>query len=241
MADRPTQLLLDGLSRAAAEPDGLPLFAAKSSHGLFAATASGRAVAQRCKDDGLLRVVRTDTRNKTPLEICALTDKGMAYLLSQVSPRQILEDFIRALDARRSQADELLAAARRMQAGIDALKGSAEKVLGELQRHAAPAAATNGSANGSEAWPGAALSYLARRQEAGASEDCPLPELFRHARQTAPGLTIGQFHDGLRRLHEAAHLYLHPWTGPLYALPEPACALLVGHEIAYYASVRSSQ
>ena len=30
-------------------------------------------------------------------------------------------------------------------------------------------------------------------------------------------------------------VYLHPWTGPLYALPEPAFALLVGHEVAYYA------
>ena len=83
------------------------------------------------------------------------------------------------------------------------------------------------------------LSYLGRRQEAGASEDCPLPELFRHARQSSPGLTIGHFHDGLRRLHERGQVYLHPWTGPLYDLPEPAYALLVGHEIAYYASIRA--
>jgi len=29
-----------------------------------------------------------------------------------------------------------------------------------------------------------------------------------------------------------------PWTGPLYDLPEPHFALLVGHEVAYYASSR---
>ena len=87
-------------------------------------------------------------------------------------------------------------------------------------------------------WPGAVLSYLGRRQDAGATEDCPLPELFRHARLSSPGLTIGHFHDGLRRLLDAGHIYLHPWTGPLYALPEPPYALLVGHEIAYYASKR---
>jgi hypothetical protein len=51
-------------------------------------------------------------------------------------------------------------------------------------------------------------------------------------------VTIGQFHDGLRRLHDGATIYLHPWTGPLYELPEPRFALLVGHEIAYYASSR---
>jgi hypothetical protein len=233
MADRRTQLLLDGLGRAAADPTGVPLIGGKSSSGLFPATASGRAVAQRCKDEGLLRVVRTDSRGKVPLDVCILTDKGLAYLLSQSSPRQVVEDFIRALDARQAQTDELLTAARQMQTSLDALKQSAEKVLGQLLRPAAPAAGAIGSADGAESWPGAALEYLAGRRE-----DCPLPELFRHARLTAGGLMIGQFHDGLRRLLEAGHVYLHPWTGPLYALPEPPYALLVGHEIAYYASKR---
>ena len=44
--------------------------------------------------------------------------------------------------------------------------------------------------------------------------------------------------DGLRKLHQQEQIYLHPWTGPLYDLPEPALALLVGHEVAYYASRR---
>ena len=54
-------------------------------------------------------------------------------------------------------------------------------------------------------------------------------------------LSIGQFHDGLRELHDREQVYLHPWTGPLYAMPEPAFALLIGHEIAYYASQRSDK
>jgi hypothetical protein len=65
-----------------------------------------------------------------------------------------------------------------------------------------------------------------------------LPELFRRLRDAYPSLTVGQFHDRLRLLHRGEKIYLHPWTGPLYELPEPACALLVGHEIAYYASLR---
>jgi hypothetical protein len=238
MADRPTQMLLDGLSRAVADPAGVPLFGGKAAPGLFAASASGKAVAQRCKDEGLLRVVRSETKGKAPLEVCTITEKGLAYLLSQVSPKQVLEDFIRALEARQSQAGELLMIARQMQAGIDALKLTAERVLEQLHGAAPPAACTNGSAGPSEAWAGAVLSYLGRRQETGASEDCPLPELFRQARLTSPALTIGHFHDGLRRLLDAGHIYLHPWTGPLHALPEPPYALLVGHEIAYYASKR---
>jgi hypothetical protein len=49
-------------------------------------------------------------------------------------------------------------------------------------------------------------------------------------------ITIGQFHDGLRRMYDEGSIYLHPWTGPLYALPEPALSLMIGHEVAYYAS-----
>jgi hypothetical protein len=69
-------------------------------------------------------------------------------------------------------------------------------------------------------------------------EDCPLPELFRSLSLLEMPPTIGEFHDCLRRLHADGSLYLHPWTGPLYALPEPAYALLAGHNIAYYASLK---
>jgi hypothetical protein len=236
VADRPTQLLLDGLRRAAADPAGVPLLGGKSSPGLFAANASGKSVAQRCLDEGLLRVVGTETKGRASLDLCTITDKGLAYLLGQVSPKEVLEDFIRTLEARQAQAGELLSIARQMQTALDALKLTAETVLRQLH---APPPSLDGAANGAETWPGAALSYLVRQHEAGASEDCPLPELFGQARQASPGLTIGRFHDGLRRLLDAGHIYLHPWTGPLYAVPEPPYALLVGHEVAYYASIRT--
>jgi hypothetical protein len=71
-----------------------------------------------------------------------------------------------------------------------------------------------------------------------AGEDCPLPELYRSLSLLDLPPSIGEFHDCLRKLHADGTLYLHPWTGPLYALPEPAYALLAGHNIAYYASVR---
>lgn len=71
-----------------------------------------------------------------------------------------------------------------------------------------------------------------------AGEDCPLPELYRSLASASPAPSIGQFHDCLRELVEQGVIGLHPWTGPLYALPEPAYALLVGHGIAYYASLR---
>jgi hypothetical protein len=178
--------------------------------------------------------------------MAALTEKGLAWLLEQASPRPVLEDFVRVLEARQAQAAELLAGVRRLQAGLDGLRGAAEKVLARV---AAPAAGGGESLLGrfqrfhGEAGPGAdvesvVLARLAEWQAAGASEDCPLPDLYRAARAASPGVSVGGFHDALRRLHDAGRVYLHPWTGPLYDLPEPPYALLVGHEIAYYASAR---
>ncbi len=242
MADKSMQLILAALSRAVADPAGTSLHGTKAIPGLFAATATGKQAAQRCKDEGYLRVVRTETKGKSTLEICALTEKGLAYLLSQVSPKQVLEDMVRALEARQAQVGELVAAAQQCQAGLDAFKAAAEKVLQQIQRPGAVAGAflpgPAASTNGSETWTGAILTYLAQRQAAGAAGDCPLPELYRQAHQATPTLTIGHFHDGLRQLREQEQIYLHPWTGPLYDLPEPAYALLSGHEIAYYASIR---
>jgi hypothetical protein len=229
MADKSTQLVLDALSRAAAEPQGFPLHGNKANPGLFSGTGPGKQAAQHCKDQGLLQVLHTQTKGKTAQEICGITDKGLAYLLEQVSPKQVLEDLVRALEARQGQVDQLLAAARSTQAGLDDFKAAAEKVLKQVQA-GGPAAA--------EGWTGALLDYLARWEQVHTSEDCSLPELYHQAWEASPGLTIGRFHDGLRRLHHGEHIYLHPWTGPLYEIPEPPYALLVGHEIAYYASRR---
>jgi hypothetical protein len=83
-----------------------------------------------------------------------------------------------------------------------------------------------------------ALLTQLERWQSGASEDCPLPELFRRVGGEVAGLTLGAFHDALRHLHDLGRVYLHPWAGPLYDLPEPPCALLVGHVVAYYASTK---
>jgi hypothetical protein len=237
LVDKSAALVLEALGRAAAEPAGLPLHGGKAAPGLFAATAVGKQAAQRCKDEGLLHVVRTETRGKSTYDVCAITEKGLAFLLGQVSPRKVLEDFVRALEGRQGQLGELLDAVRDMQVGLDALKTAAEKVLQQVHKPSPIGLAA--SSNGSETWMAAALSYLARWQESGAPEDCSLPELYRQARQPAPHLSIGHFHDGLRRLHEREQIYLHPWTGPLYDIPEPPYALLIGHEIAYYVSLRN--
>ncbi len=238
LAEKSSSLVLEALTLAAADPTGQRLFGTKGSPGLFRSTGAARQAAQQCKDEGYLRVVSAEAKGKTVQEICAVTEKGLAFLLSQLSPKSVLESLVQALDSRQAQLAELTASTRQTHAVFDALKTTIEKVLAEVAKAPQPLAPGPG-ANGSEAWKTTVLARLAEWTALRPAEDCPLAELYQHARKQTPTLSLGRFHDGIRQLHEEQKIYLHPWTGPLYELPDPACALLVGHEIVYYASLRT--
>jgi hypothetical protein len=260
VADKLTQQITDALSRAAADPAGLPLYAAKADPGLFPAAA--KQAAQKCLADGLLKVTRSEVKGRASRELYALTDAGWEHLLTAVNPKQVLEDFVRVLEARQGEVGELLTTARRMADSLQGMKDAAARVLPRVAAKRVPAVRPEDSASrltgymngvhhmngtGVLADPAADLAagVLARLADwaasANAGEDCPLPELYRGLSVLDPPPTFGVFHDCLRKLHAAGTVYLHPWTGPLYALPEPALALLVGHNVAYYASLRSGQ
>jgi hypothetical protein len=228
LADKSTQLVLDALGRAAGEPAGLSLYAGKSAPGLFPKTALGRAAATRCFDEGFLQ----STDSPAVDQAVIITEKGRQFLFDQLDPRQILEDCVRALEAREDQLGDLHRLMQHLTGHVGALKGLVLQTLPRLAQPAEPPTAADCADD--------VLSELERWHDGGAPEDLPLPDLFCRVRSTHPALTVGGFHDALRRLHDAERVYLHPWTGPLYDLPEPACALLVGHEIAYYASLRQS-
>ena len=255
MADKLTQQIVDALSKAAAEPFGLPLFASRAESGLFAATA--KAACQKCLADRMLHVVRSETTGKSTRELYAPTDAGWEFLLASVNPKQVLEDFVRVLENRQGEVGELLATARQMADSLQGLKDAVARVLPQVSVNRIAAFSNDAdcvntfdvsSSPSRQKGTTALLDTipaidLTQRilvhlrdwaDTANAGEDCPLPELFRGLADAS----LGEFHDCLRKLHAQGAIYLHPWTGPLYELPDPACALLVGHGVAYYASMK---
>lgn len=238
MAEKSAQLILDALGKALTEPAGLVLHSTRSVPGLFGTTAAARQAARQCKSEGWLQVLRAEPRGKAIQEVCGISEKGLAHLFSQLSPKSVLESLVRALEARQMQVAELVSAARETEATFAALRDITQQVLQQFGPPALPIL-DHPATNGTPSWQERALADLVRWAAAHPAEDCPLPELFGRVRQADGRLTIGRFHDGLRELHEQGRVYLHPWTGPLDELPEPAYALLIGHEVLYYVSLRS--
>jgi hypothetical protein len=205
----------------------------------------------------------TAVKTKAGAERCTLTEKGLSYLFGQVSPRQVLEEIIHELRSQSEQLSQMTTQVRKVDAGLDSFRSRAESVLEMVRTRHSEAVA--GLANGQPAVmnslfqqffeiekttkppqttspkeaEAAVMACLAKWNTPNATEDCPLPELYRQANAAIAAWSIGQFHDLLRRLQETNRIYLHPWTGPLYEMPQPPFALLVGHEVAYYASVRN--
>ncbi len=188
MADKSSQLVVSALTRATGDAAGVPLHGTKTIPGLFPTTALGKQTAQRCCEEGYLRPI-TDETSPPPAELprsragtaplCTITDKGLTFLLSQVSPREVLEDFVRVLECREAQVMQLVTLARQMQAGLESLRAAVAPVLAEVAR--APFAARqagNGDLKGLfQDFRGTPSSMLLRR----ASEP-PTPPLRRPPR-----------------------------------------------------------
>lgn len=217
VADKLTQQIVEALTKAAAEPAGLPLFAMKNASGLFPNTA--KAAAQKCISERFLIAGASDRYS--------LSEPGWEFLLATVNPKQVLEDFVRALELRQGEVNELLDTARNMAGSLQGLKDAVARVLPQVSAV---------RVDTREPLTDVLLGQL-RSHSASAGEDCSLSDLYRRLQ---PRPTIGEFHDALRMLHAAGAIYLHPWTGPLTELPDPACALLAGHGVAYYASPRTA-
>ena len=101
-----------------------------------------------------------------------------------------------------------------------------DRVEAALRRAEASAPAVGPGTAGVVPWAVAALEYLDQRRG-----DCPLPELFAAVRDRFTGLTLPEFHDGLRRLHDTRAVRLAATDD----VPEPEYALVVEGVLVYSA------
>jgi hypothetical protein len=246
--DRATEILANALGQALASSAEQRLYRSGKLDGLFPSR-SGTAgeAASRALREGLLEVVRTETRGRTVIDWVRPTPAGVEFLYQHQSPVRALDEMRSTLRlnqqalpvwladmraALHSLDTRLAADAARWHDRLEALARRVEQALDRLER-AAPPLPTN--VLQAHPWSIDAINYLDRRRSGGSPGDCPLPELFAALRREYPDFSLGAFHQGLDRLHERHVLRLRP-IGPSEAMAQPEYALLRGDAVLYYAT-----
>src|SRR5262245_12795256 len=126
--DKVTETVLAALKQAMAEPGEQRLYKSGKLAGLFAGrTGTNAEAATKALGDGLLEVVHTDTKGKTPVEWVKITPKGIEFLLGHESPVRALEELRSALQHTTEGVPGWVAELRR---GLTELS---ERLTGEVQ------------------------------------------------------------------------------------------------------------
>jgi DNA-binding PadR family transcriptional regulator len=240
-------ILLEALKAGAAHDGELRLYRSGKLPGLFRGrTAAHAEAATQALRDGLIEVVRSETKGKATTEWVRVTPKGVDLVVQHESPARAM-DALR--DALQLNAQNLPAWVAQMRQELDAMS---RRVLGEFERigkrldrladHVETALhkAEQKRETALVPWAQPALDYLAGRCEATGQDRCPLPELFAalSARQFEMG--IKEFHAGLRHMQGSALLQLLAYDGAA-GPPEPEYALPDGPTVLYYCTAMRSE
>lgn len=214
------------------------LFRSGKLPGLFPSRAGAAAeAAVAAVRDGLLETARTEVRGKVVTEWVKATPKGLAFVHDHDSPKSVLRELAGVLqtardglpgwtaDTRRELAEFAARFEDRAAAVLARLDDLADRVEAALRRAEATAPAVAGPVAGVVPWAVDALAHLDRRR----GEACPLPELFAAVRERSPELSLTDFQDGLRRLHDVRSVKLVPAD----EMPEPEYAIVVEGELVY--------
>jgi hypothetical protein len=244
--DQVVETLIEAFKLALAQPGEQRLFKSGKLEGLFTnRTGVNAEAAERAVREGLLEVVRTETKGKTVTEWVRLTPRALEFLHDHESPVQALRDLQAVLQVNRAQIPLWLTEMQReLQTLTQRLTDEAERWTQRLESlcqqvdaalkrcESAPVPMPPG-AEVEAPWAAEALVYLDHRRVAGATGDCPMPELFAALRERHPDLSVTGFHDRLRRLRDRGALRLLPFPGPADQIPEPEYALLEGVTLLY--------
>jgi hypothetical protein len=241
----PAQVVaLKALSRALADASPKVLHGSKGKGIFEGAGQAAKQAAQHCLESGWLEPTgQFEGKGKTKKQLYRITPAGLRQVLEHSEPVTLLSDSLAFLDRNtqelrniRAKVEETLSSLQNQKTMMDALRERLQPPdVDELLKRVLSA---NGAAAktvvGSVDWLPTVLEYLENYQRRNPYGHCPLPELF-HRVAEHRGLTIGQFHDGLRQLVQQRQIRLHAFSGAAYQLEEEHYALVAGQEIKYYA------
>ena len=83
-------------------------------------------------------------------------------------------------------------------------------------------------------WLDEVVSFVAAVKKQNSFARPTLPQVYEELKKTRPDLSLGQFHDGLRTLHQQRRILLGPHTQNLATIPDVRNALYLDREVKFY-------
>jgi hypothetical protein len=247
--------LLEALRQAV---DGAPhrLQGAGKNAGLFPSGKAGEKVIERARAGGFLKEVPSPeppagkSKAKPPVYV-VLTDRGRQFLLDQESPLRLLGGLREQLEAQGTalaegvrDAQTQLSSCResvhqlekKLDAQFDHYQQTVQVLRAALDRishqPAAPALPLPGGST--TGWLDEVVPFVTAQKRLNSFDRPNLKRVYEHLKQTHPALTLGEFHEGLRTLHQQRRIRLDPYTQALATLQDPLHALYLDREVKYY-------
>jgi hypothetical protein len=242
-------LALEALSRLLGEPAPKALHGSKSIPGIFpGASAAEKSAAKLCLDRGwLLPTGDAVGKGKSRKELYRLAPAGLQAVLAQSDPTGLLRslaDNVARLEGQTAELQSGIADALRpigaFATALSELKGAIGQALTKVkpvdldQYRSVFATPPPTGTRDQFSWGDEVVRMAAEQKQRNAFQRLTLPQVFERLRARYPELTLGQFHDGLRRLQDERRIRLGPYTQALATLDDPRNALFLDREVKYY-------
>lgn len=232
---------ISALSRAMVDQIPVKLHGTAKSPGIFLGSGQKQKLAAAlCLENGWLQGTGEFVgTGKSKSETYRITPKGTEFALENAEIPLLLRDLLMANDSQREVLKQITNQLKTLNESAPAqhdlllqLKQKAsippETTHSAAVSHPAAATSTDGK------WLSQIVEYVKQYRNRNPHRSCPFSELFKVI-ATPAGITIGQFHDGLRLLARERKITLEPWTRAMSDLENDHLALVQGKETKFYA------
>lgn len=220
----PEATALEAMRKLVADPRPRVLF---GKTGIFSSKKNHQDAASLCQTNSWLETTQEMVKKE---HLYRITINGIHAVLSKTDSAEVLKSLQAAL---REIEASLRAIPEKMSSIQSAVRSMAEKSQPPDIATLARQLATSNSADMNRL-ESAVHDILGARKAAGEGSDCSLPELYKRLQDKISSLTIGAFHDLLRKLKKEGKVRLTHWALPLMEIPDSDLAFVTSHKVMYY-------
>jgi DNA-binding PadR family transcriptional regulator len=228
------QAALDALASSLGDP-APKLLTGKGTEGFFKGTAAAvKPLVELSLSEGWLEDTGEKTAGKNPKSLYRVTPKGRQAILDNNPTRKLLETLDQST---KSQLGQL----QGVSAVLKSLSGAIQDVLEKVKNAPPPTLAVgpqfngNGSTNGHAPADEVQRQIITRIRNHSIHNPITLPELFKELNARWPELSLGEFHDCVRRLWKQGQIKLGPYTRSYGVIASDYEAMFLDGQVMYYA------